>query len=60
MQSVPGASPKLFYFNETVQKTASNFFVASAQDTADGAQNRKQKCFEAFARGAGLILNWRN
>jgi hypothetical protein len=41
VQSAPGAPSKLFYFNETVPQTASNFFVASAQDNADGAQNRK-------------------
>jgi hypothetical protein len=41
VQPTPGAPFKLFYFNETAQQTVSNFFVASAQDNADGAQNRK-------------------
>jgi hypothetical protein len=59
VQSAPGAPSKLFYFNETVQQTASNFFVASAQDNANGAQKSRER-FEALARGAGLILNWRN
>jgi hypothetical protein len=41
VQSTPGAPFELFYFNETVQQAASNCFVASAQDNADGAQDRK-------------------
>jgi hypothetical protein len=50
VQSARGASFKLFYFNETVQQTASNFLVASAQDNADGAQNRKNASKNALKR----------
>jgi hypothetical protein len=49
VQSAPGASLKLFYFNETVQQTVSNFFVASAKDNADGAQNRKSALKRSLA-----------
>jgi hypothetical protein len=49
VQLTPGMSLKLFYFNETVQQTASNFFVASAKDNADGAQNSRSALKRSLA-----------